>query len=90
MKLRVNDPLRGSIVGRSIIELKDCAQIQLEADEQVTFLTETGSEYDVARKSWYFYATPSLNNWLRKFGLRAVLVKGENSNFYGHIVEKIK
>jgi len=49
--------------------------MQLSANEQVTLVTLAGGEYDVARKSWGFYATPSLNSRLQRFGLRAVLMK---------------
>ncbi|MFQ5633044.1 MAG: hypothetical protein ACE5I1_30115 [bacterium] len=70
--------------------LKDCARIELQPDEQVTFLTETGAEYDVVRKSWGFYATPSLNGRLQQFGLRAVLVKNAISRYFVFLVEKGK
>ena len=53
----------------------DCGRIALAPDEQVTFTTEAGGEYDVTRKSWGFYATPSINGRLKTFGLRAALVR---------------
>ncbi|MCI0564623.1 MAG: hypothetical protein MN733_39650 [Nitrososphaera sp.] len=91
MKFTVVDPPRVFNVGRSeIIQLKDCAHIELEPDEQVTFMTESGAEYDVARKSWGFYATPSLNGRLQKFGLRGVLVKSPDMKFYVFLVERGK
>ena len=61
--------------------------IQLEPDEQVTFVTDSGSEYDVARKSWGYYATPSLNSRLAGFGLRGVLVRGDDGKAYLFLVE---
>lgn len=91
MRFEVIDPPRVFEVGRSeILQLKDCAHIELEADEQVTFVTESGAEYDVARKSWGFYATPSLNGRLKNFGLRAVLVKSAGVRFYVFLVERDK
>src|SRR5204863_5563233 len=76
MKLALTDPPREFGVGTGgAVRLKDCAHIALEPDEQVTFQTESGGEYDVVRKSWGFYATPSLNGRLERFNLRAVLVK---------------
>jgi hypothetical protein len=88
MKLNMNDPPRTFDVGRgSKITLKDCARIQLEPDEQVTFLTESGAEYDVTRKSWGFYATPSLNARLKKFGWRSALVKSTDGKFYIFMLE---
>lgn len=56
--------------------ITDCGSIALEPDEQVTFTTPDGGEYDVARKSWGFFATPSLNSRVGRKGFRPVLVKG--------------
>lgn len=76
MKFTPNDPPRGFAVGNSPnkIVITDCGTVRLDPDEQVTFVTARGAEYDVARKDWGFYATPSLNGRLERFGLRAVLV----------------
>ena len=91
MKFEVSDPPRVFEVGRGeSIQLRDCAHIELEPDEQVTFVTESGAEYDVARKSWGFYATPSLNGRLQRFGLRGVLIKGPDGKFYVFLVERGK
>ncbi len=88
MKLEVIDPPRVFEVGvGKSIQIKDCAHIELQPDEQVTFVTESGAEYDVARKSWGFYATPSLNGRLQRFGLRAVLVKSREAKFFVLLVE---
>ena len=70
--------------------MKDSGVITLEPNEQVTFKTESG-EYDLARKDWGFYATPSLNGRLSSFGLRGVLVKNrETGRFFVLLVEKGK
>jgi hypothetical protein len=62
--------------------------MRLEPDEQITFVTPAGAEYDVARKDWGFYATPSLNGRLTQFGLRAVLVKNRATRrFFVLLVE---
>jgi len=92
MNYRSIDPPRIFEVGRGSrkIQIKDCARIELKPEEQVTFMTEVGGEYDVVRKSWGFYATPSLNSRLEKFGLRAVLVRNSDSKFYVLLVEKGK
>lgn len=83
MKFDSIDPPRRFAVGvDGGIELSDCGRIALEPDEQVTFTTESGGEYDVARKDWGFYATPSLNGRLPSFGLRAVLVKNRGTGRY--------
>ena len=89
MKFSVIEPPR--VFEPSVdVRIKDCAQIALDPDEQVTFVTESGAEYDVARKSWGFYATPSLNGRLARSGLRAALVKNPNAKFYIVLVEKGK
>lgn len=82
------DPPRAFEVGHDQkILLRDFGRLELEPDEQVTFTTPSGGEYDVARKSWGFYATPSLNARLVRFGLRAVLVKNRIAQFFVLLVE---
>jgi hypothetical protein len=71
-----------------VIEMRDCGRVALEADEQVTFTTPKGGQYDVARKSWGFYATPSTNARLPKFGLRTALVRNAEGRFYVFLVER--
>ena len=79
MKITEVQPPREFRVGsHGGITLRDCARILLDADEQVTFVTPEGKEYDVARKSWGFYATPSTNGRLREFGWRSALVRSSN------------
>jgi hypothetical protein len=91
MKFTPVEPRRAFAVGRGTsIVMHDCARIALAADEQVTFVTDAGAEYDVARKSWGFYATPSLNGRLAHFGLRGVLVKSPLGKFYVWLVERDK
>jgi hypothetical protein len=68
--------------------MRDCGTMRLAPDEQITFVTESGAEYDVARKEWGFYATPSLNGRLASFGLRAVLVKNPGGRYFVLLVQK--
>ena len=80
MKFTKIDPPRTFTVGKEgAIHIKHCANIELGSDEQVTFVTPSGAEYDVVRKSWGYYATPSLNKRLRDHNLRAVLVRGSRT-----------
>lgn len=72
--------------GRHVV-LKDCARLELEPDEQVTFVTPSGAEYDIARKTWGFYATPSLNGRLARFGWRSALVRSPAAKYYIFLVE---
>ena len=81
-------PPREFRVGRAgEITLKDCGHIRLEAEEQVTFVTGSGAEFDVARKSWGFYATPSINGRLKRFGWKTALVRGADAKAYVLLVE---
>jgi hypothetical protein len=68
----------------------DCGTMHLLPDEQITFVTESGKEYDVTRKEWGFYATPSLNRRLTSFDLRPVLVKNRLDRFFLLLVERGK
>ena len=92
MKVKPVKPPREFVVGSKEhpITIKDCARIELSADEQVTFVTENGGEYDVARKFWGFYAAPSLNGRLLSFNLRPVLVENRVGRFFILLVEKGK
>jgi len=83
MKFEQKNPPRTFVVGnKTRFEIRDCGTLRLQADEQVTFLTDSGAEYDVIRKEWGFYATPSLNSRLASFSLRAVLIRNITSGHY--------
>lgn len=83
MKFERREPPREFTVGREAsIVIRDCGRVDLEPDEQVTFTTPAGGEYDIVRKEWGFYATPSLNGRLAGFGLRPVLVKNPATGRY--------
>lgn len=83
MKFELKDPPRHFSVGNSVrFEIRDCGTVRLEDDEQVTFVTASGAEYDVAAKDWGFYATPSLNGRLEGFGLRGVLIRNQDTRRY--------
>jgi SAM-dependent methyltransferase len=89
MKFRVNDPPRTFNIGRGEpIIIRDVAHIELEPDEQVTFEGAGGVEYDVARKAWGFYATPSLNGRLLDHQLRAVLARSPAHKYFVFLVER--
>lgn len=89
MKFEAKHPPRTFQVGNDVIfDMADCGSMHLESDEQITFLTNTGAEYDVARKDWGYYATPSTNGRLASFNLKTVLVKNVRSgNFFILLVE---
>lgn len=77
-------------VGKNGITIKDCGDIYLEPDEQITFITESERRYDLARKDWGFYATPSVNGRLKNEGFKCALVKNEFNKIYVMVVEESK
>ena len=46
------------------------------------------SIYDVVKKEWGYYATPSVNGRLKKFGYKTALVKNIEGMIYVMIVDK--
>ena len=89
MKLKSKNPPREFKVGlESSIVVKDCGEVALEADEQLTFVTPSNKNYDVVAKSWGFYATPSLNGRLKNEAFRSALEKNELGRYYIMLVEK--
>ena len=88
MKFKEINPPREFETGfGEIIKIKDCGRVELEPDEQVTFTTPGGAEYDLARKDWGFYATPSLNGRLKNFALRGVMIKNRIGRYFIMLVE---
>ena len=84
-------PPRSFNVGQeNVVEISDCGRIRLEPDEMVTFENETGVEYDVVRKDWGFYATPSLNGRLLDFKLHAALVRNQHGKYFIFLVQEGK
>jgi len=89
MKFKEKSPPREFKIGfENQITIKDCGTVLLKIDEQLTFVTEDRKEYDVARKNWGFYATPSMNGRLKKFGFKTALVKNSHGMYYIMLVEK--
>lgn len=71
-------PRRFTVKGRLLSHVAD---IELQPDELVTFVAGD-TQYDVARKDWGYYATPSLNRRLPDHGLRPVLVRAPEGTAY--------
>jgi len=88
MKVIEKKPAREFEVGFEYKRIiKDCGSVEMEADEQLTFTTESGGEYDVTRKDWGFYMGPSLNGRLSSYNLCSVLVKNRVNHFFMLLAE---
>ena len=85
MRIAAVHPAREFEVGR--VRLSHVADAWLEQDELVTFRTDSGTELDLTRKGWGYYAAPSLNRRLRDHGLRAALTSGDGQ-IYLMLVEE--
>jgi len=87
----IDPPRQFEVSGAGVtLKLSDCGRVALEPNEQVTFTTEAGGEYDVTRKDWGFYATPSINGRLKSFGLRGALVMSVFGRLFLVLVERGK
>ena len=85
----IDPPRQFQVSGRGVtLTLSDCGRVALEPDEQVTFTTASGGEYDVARTPWGFYATPSLNGRLPRFGLKPALARNADDKYFVLLVER--
>ena len=89
MKIKINKKTRKFNVGIGKITLKDLGKIYLNKNEQITFVRKK-SEFDIVKKSWGYYATPSVNKRLKKFNFRTFLTKNSFNDVYVLIVHKDK
>ena len=76
--------------GNKRIKIKDMGNLLLDVDEQITFMSGKGMEYDVCRKNWGYYATPSVNDRLKRSGFKTALVCNDKGQVYIMLVEKNK
>lgn len=91
MKINEKNPGRKYVVGKyNQVTITDCGTIELAPDEQVTFVSHDGAEYDVTAKDFGFYATPSTNGRLASFGFRTVLVKNSIGRVFVLLVHTTK
>ena len=91
MKFNQKIPARSFRVGKnSEIEISHQADISLAPNEQITFVTEDGAEFDFVRKNWGYYATPSMNRRLKEFGFSSALVQNAKGHVYIFVIEKSK
>lgn len=70
------------------IAIRDCGDVELRPDEQVTIVTESGKRMDVAAKDFGFYATPSVNGRLKNEGFKTALVRNARGQVYVMVVDR--
>ena len=89
MQFKKIEPPRIFSVGAddSKFELSHVMDVVLGHDEQITLKSENGGEFDICRKSWGYYATPSINYRLKHFGYKTCLVESSGRR-YVHLVER--
>ncbi len=88
MKLDIKKPPREFKPSKNHdIIIKDFGRIFLEENEQITFISDKNKEYDVVKKKWGFYATPSINDRLKKNGYKTAYVKNQKGQTYIMLVE---
>ena len=76
--------------GINQITLKEVAKISLKKNEMITFFNGK-IEYDVVKKNWGYYATPSINSRLLKFNFKTCIVINKISkNIFILLVDKNK
>lgn len=70
------------------IEISDLGSIYLENNELISFVTEQQNNYEIVRKNWGFYATPSMNCRLKSENFKTALVQNNKFQTYIMLVEK--
>ena len=72
-------------------KIKDCGNIFLKTNEQISFSTRDKMKYDFTKTEWGFYATPSINKRLKDNKLTAYIVKNTyNFKIFVLVVENKK
>ena len=87
--MRIKKSTRLFTAGISKIKIIDKGSIYLRDDNQVTFRYKN-SEYDVCRKNWGYYATPSINGRLQNFGFKTFLTQNKFKKIYVNLVHSNK
>lgn len=77
--------------GITDIVINHVADLKLNNDELVTIKVNNKTEYDITRKNWGFYSTPSINKRLIKFGFNSAITHNPKfGTYFMMIVEKNK
>lgn len=90
MKIKNIKPPRKFLVGKNKIEILHKADIFLDDNELITLLTNKKNEYDIVKKDWGYYATPSINSRLKNNNFKTALVINEKKQVFIMLIEKSK
>ena len=71
------------------IVIKDCGNIYLQSNEQITFKKDK-FEYDICKTNWGYYGAPSMNHRLKNFNFKSFLTINRKKRLYIMLVEKQK
>ena len=88
MELFRNNPPRKFSV--KDLEFQDCGKVKLNENELISLITDSKKELDITKKSWGFYATPSMNARLKNEGFKTALVKSTVGRVYIMVVDSEK
>ena len=70
---------------RNDIVITDAGSVFLKNDELVTF-KDGKKEFDVGKKNWGYYGTPTLNKRLPNFGYSAALIRHKVFDTYAVLI----
>ena len=87
---KINPPRTFEVGKKKKLLIRHCANIFLEPNEQVTFVSPQGEEVDVVKKDWGYYLTPSMNKRMKNFNLNTYLVQNSVGNVFVMTVEQGK
>jgi len=76
---------------KSKVTITERAKIYLKNDEQITLIDYKKNQYDIVKKSWGYYSTPSINKRLKKNNYLACIVENvEKKTFFLFLVNTKK
>lgn len=70
---------------RNSIVITDAGSVYLKNDELVTF-KDGKKEFDIGKKNWGYYGTPTLNKRLPNFGYSAALIRHKVFDTYAVLI----
>jgi len=87
--MKLNKKNRSFKVGKNI-KLKCVGDIFLKNDELITF-RDKKKEFDITKKNWGYYATPSIDKRLKNYGYSTAIIQNKISkNIFIVLVDKKK